>query len=81
MPQTLLAFHDLKTEEDLLQIRSTVKMFAADIGFTGLNQTKIVTAASELGRNTIEHGLGGHVTIEHVVELERQGIRLTFHIL
>ncbi len=78
MPQVLLAFHELKTEDDLVLARAAIKMHAADLGFSALNQTKIVTAASELGRNTIEHGLGGNVTIEHVQEPHSGGIRLVF---
>lgn len=78
MTPALLVTQDLRTEEDLVQMRAAVKMHASDLGFSALNQTKIVTAASELGRNTIEHGLGGFVTIEHVREPGRSGIRLTF---
>lgn len=59
-------------------MRAAVKMHTSDLGFSSLNQTKIMTAASELGRNTIEHGLGGLVMIEHLREPERTGIRLTF---
>ncbi len=78
MAQVLLAFHELKTEEDLLQMRSAVKMHAEDIGFSKLNQTKIVTTASELGRNVLEHGNGGRVMIEHIKELDRSGLRMIF---
>lgn len=74
----LLGFQELKTEDDLIEMRSAVKRHAADMGFTALNQTKIMTAASELGRNAIEHGHGGSVQIEHLRELDRDGIRLTF---
>lgn len=78
MPQILLSFQELKTEDDLVQMRSNVKMHAVDLGFSGLNQTKIVTAASELGRNVIEHGLGGNVVIERIDDLERHGLRMVF---
>ncbi len=78
MAQVLLAFYELRTEEDLLQMRSAVKMHAEDIGFSKLNQTKLVTAASELGRNVLEHGNGGRVMIEHVKDLDRTGIRMIF---
>lgn len=74
----LLGFQELKTEDDLIEMRSAVKRHAADMGFSSLNQTKIMTAASELGRNAIEHGHGGSVQIEHLRELDRDGIRLTF---
>lgn len=78
MPPHLLGFQELKTEDDLLEMRASVKRHAADMGFSTLSQTKIVTAASELGRNAIEHGHGGSVRIEHLRELDRDGIRLTF---
>lgn len=78
MLQALLSFQELRTEEDLVQMRSTIKMHAVDLGFSGLNQTKIVTAASELGRNVIEHGLGGNVVIERVDDVERLGLRMVF---
>lgn len=78
MLQALLSFQELRTEEDLVQMRSTIKMHAVDLGFSGLNQTKIVTAASELGRNVIEHGLGGNVVIERVDDAERHGLRMVF---
>jgi serine/threonine-protein kinase RsbT len=59
-------------------MRASIKMHAADLGFSLVNQTKIVTAASELGRNLIEHGLGGSVKIERVQSDEGVGIRLIF---
>ena len=43
-----------------------------------MNQTKIITAASELGRNVLEHGLGGDVHIERVQHQEKLGLRMTF---
>jgi serine/threonine-protein kinase RsbT len=73
----LIAYHPLKTEHDLVQARAAIKMHAADLGFSSLNQTKIVTAASELGRNAIEHGLGGGVKIERA-QRDRVGLRLVF---
>ena len=78
MTQAPLAFHELNTEEDLLQMRAAVRMHAEDIGFSKLNQTKIVTTASELGRNILEHGIGGLVTIEHVKNDFHVGIRMIF---
>ncbi|MBI2809376.1 MAG: anti-sigma regulatory factor [Candidatus Melainabacteria bacterium] len=53
-------------------------MHSADMGFSKLNQTKIVTAASELGRNVLEHGLGGHLKIEEVDQFGKRGLRLVF---
>ena len=48
------------------------------MGFSLVDQTKIVTAASELARNTIQHGGGGHATIETVSDGARHGLRLAF---
>ncbi|HEY9677227.1 MAG TPA: anti-sigma regulatory factor [Drouetiella sp.] len=74
----LIQFCDLKTEDDLQQARSAVKLHCQDLGFSKVNQTKIVTAASELGRNTIEHGKGGHLTIKKLSVGTNTGIRLVF---
>lgn len=74
----LLQICNLKNEEDLLDARAAVKMHAQDMSFSTLNQTKIVTAASELGRNVIEHGLGGSLQIDKVTSGERVGMRMTF---
>lgn len=74
----MLQFCDLKTEDDLVMARAAIKLHSSDLGFSKLNQTKIVTAASELGRNVLEHGLGGHLKIELVDEYGRKGLRLIF---
>jgi serine/threonine-protein kinase RsbT len=49
-----------------------------ELGFNLIDQTKIVTAASELARNTLQHGGGGLVTIEGIEEAGRRGLRLSF---
>jgi serine/threonine-protein kinase RsbT len=49
-----------------------------DLKFGLVDQTKLVTAASELGRNTFEHGKGGDMTIEQLANGIRVGLRLTF---
>jgi serine/threonine-protein kinase RsbT len=49
-----------------------------DLGFSLVDQTKIVTAASELARNTITYGRGGTATLEAIVDGTRRGLRLTF---
>lgn len=68
----------LKSEEDLVLARAAIKQHSSDLGFSKLNQTKIVTAASELGRNVLEHGMGGHVNIDTVDQFGRKGLRLVF---
>jgi serine/threonine-protein kinase RsbT len=75
---TLLGYRELLDEDALVDVRASVKMHAKDYGFSILNQTKLVTAASELGRNVIEHGLGGYFWIEKISADGRDGLRLLF---
>ena len=51
---------------------------AVDLGFNLVDQTKIVTAASELARNTLQYGGGGTLRIEEVLQGSRRGLRLVF---
>jgi serine/threonine-protein kinase RsbT len=66
------------SQEDVVSVRQAVRKVAIESGFNLVDQTKIVTAASELARNTFVHGGGGAVTIEALDEYGRKGIRLTF---
>jgi serine/threonine-protein kinase RsbT len=68
----------VKTAEDVVGIRQAVRQRAIELGFNLVDQTKIVTAASELARNAVQYGGGGRVTIEAVEHFGRRGIRLTF---
>ena len=68
----------VQSAEDVVAIRRAVRQRAVELGFNLVDQTKIVTAASELARNTVQHGGGGRVTIEAVEDFGRRGIRLTF---
>jgi serine/threonine-protein kinase RsbT len=68
----------VQTAEDIVSIRQAVRQRAIELGFSLVDQTKIVTAASELARNTLQYGGGGRVTIEGLEELGRRGLRLTF---
>jgi serine/threonine-protein kinase RsbT len=68
----------LTTGEHLVIVRQTVRQRAIELGFSLVDQTKMVTAASELARNTIQHGGGGHATIEVVSDGSRRGLRLVF---
>lgn len=68
----------LRDESDILFVRQFVRECAAELGFRALDQTKLVTAASELSRNTLVHGGGGTVLLEAIVESHRRGLRLTF---
>jgi serine/threonine-protein kinase RsbT len=68
----------VQTAEDVVAVRQAVRQRAVELGFNLVDQTKIVTAASELARNTLQYGGGGTVTIEAIEQLGRRGIRLTF---
>ena len=68
----------VQSPEDVVAIRQAVRQRAVELGFNLVDQTKIVTAASELARNTLQHGGGGRVTIDAVEDFGRRGIRLTF---
>jgi serine/threonine-protein kinase RsbT len=68
----------LTTSEHIVLVRQAVRKLAIEIGFSLVEQTKIVTAASELARNTIQHGGGGRVVLEVVVDGPRRGLRLEF---
>ncbi len=69
---------DLRTTEDVVRMRQAVRLHAVTLGFSLVDQTKLVTAASELGRNTIIHGGGGQMKIEPLFETNRRGLSLTF---
>ena len=58
--------------------RQKVRQWSTELRFSLVDQTKLVTAASELGRNALDHGKGGEMTMELVVNGARSGLRLTF---
>ena len=68
----------LTTSEHIVIVRQAVRQRAIELGFSLVDQTKLVTAASELARNTIQHGGGGHVVLEVVSDGNRRGLRLAF---
>jgi len=68
----------LRTEQDVVAARQIVRRIALELGFSLVDQTKIVTATSELARNTVKHGLGGLMQYEVVNSGARVGLRLTF---
>jgi len=65
-------------EADVVGARQVVRQWAGELGFSLVDQTKIVTAASELARNTLVHGGGGTLLLESLTEGARRGLRLTF---
>lgn len=68
----------IQSDADVVLVRQAVRKFALTVGFGLVDQTKIVTAASELARNTLDYGGGGTVNIETIDDLGRRGMRLTF---
>lgn len=66
------------SSEDVVRIRQLVREWAIRSGFNLVEQTKIVTGASEIARNTVNHGGGGTLLVEAVNNGSRRGIRLTF---
>jgi serine/threonine-protein kinase RsbT len=67
-----------RSENDVVLVRQAVRKWAVELGFSLVDLTKIVTAASELARNTLIHGGGGTVRLEAIAEGTRKGLRLTF---
>src|ERR1700748_3831581 len=65
-------------EQDVVPFRNRVKEYATKIGMGLVNQTKLITAASELVRNMLRYGHGGESLIEVVSKGRENGIRLTF---
>jgi serine/threonine-protein kinase RsbT len=68
----------IQSSSDVVVVRQRVRAWAMEMKFSLVEQTKIVTAASELGRNTLEHGGGGSLEMAMLVNGARRGIRLTF---
>lgn len=68
----------LQTSQDVVVVRQIVRQKTTEMGFSLIGQTKLITAASELARNTVEHGRGGQVRIEPLRNGHRTGLRLIF---
>jgi serine/threonine-protein kinase RsbT len=68
----------IQNSGDVVLARQKVRQWATELKFTLVDQTKLVTAASELARNTLDHGQGGQMVIETVENFSRQGLKLTF---
>jgi serine/threonine-protein kinase RsbT len=68
----------IQSSSDVVRVRQMVREWAVAMGFSLVDQTKIVTAASELARNAYEHGGGGTVRLESLNNASRRGLRLTF---
>lgn len=69
--------HAVHTEEDLLTARHAVRAATLSAGFSIVDQTRVVTAASELARNAYIHGGGGTLVLDHLTRPGATGLRLT----
>lgn len=78
MPTTKTDELPIKSSGDVVSVRQAVRAAAMEQGFSLVDQTKLVTAASELARNTLDYGGGGTVRVEIIVEGIRKGVRLNF---
>lgn len=68
----------LRSDEDVVRMRQAVRESLVAVGFSLVDQTKMVTAASELARNTLKYGGGGESHLARVANGSRRGVRLSF---
>lgn len=68
----------IQSNEDVVQVRQAVRLLAQETGMSLVETTKLVTAASELARNTLDYGGGGWVELERCEDGARRGVRLVF---
>ncbi len=68
----------LRSSSDVVLARQKVREWSTDLRFSLVDQTKLVTAASELARNALDHGHGGQMTLEVVNGMAKAGLRLVF---
>lgn len=68
----------IASSEDIVRVRQMVRNAAVRLSFSLVDQTKIVTAASELARNTLEYGGGGTVIVDEMADHGRFGVQLIF---
>lgn len=70
--------HPLHTSDDVVRVRQIVRGWSVELGFTLVDQTKVVTAASEVARNTVVYGGGGTARVEALQDGGRRGLRVIF---
>ena len=69
----------IRASTDIVAARQIVRKWAIEVGFSLIDQTKVITAASELARNTLEYGTGGDMEIALLTDgISRQGLRMIF---
>ena len=78
MPTIRAEALELRSGSDVVTVRQIVRTWAIEAGFTLVDQTKMVTAASELARNTVHYGGGGTARLELIVDGARRGLRVAF---
>jgi len=79
MPAVREETMDVRSDEDVMRVRQVTRQWAIDLGFSLIDQTKIVTAASELARNALVHGGGGLARVEVITSaLGKNGVRVGF---
>jgi serine/threonine-protein kinase RsbT len=69
---------EIRSSDDVVRVRQAVRTLAIAAGLSLVDQTKIITAASELARNTLDYGGGGSCLAEPIEAVGRRGLRLTF---
>jgi serine/threonine-protein kinase RsbT len=69
---------EIRSSDDVVRVRQLTRTMALESGLSLVDQTKIITAASELARNTLDYGGGGRVQVEALDTGGRRGVRLTF---
>ncbi|MGZ3303026.1 MAG: anti-sigma regulatory factor [Isosphaeraceae bacterium] len=69
---------EIRASDHVVLVRQAVRKWAIDLGFSLVDQTKMITAASELARNALDYGGGGTVRLEALENGHRRGLRLTF---
>jgi serine/threonine-protein kinase RsbT len=69
---------EIRSSDDVVRVRQLTRTMAIEAGLGLVDQTKIITAASELARNTLDYGGGGRVQVDTIEAGGRRGVRLTF---
>lgn len=69
---------EIRSSDDVVKVRQQTRTMAVEAGLSLVDQTKIITAASELARNTLDYGGGGEMHFEVIEDGGRHGLRLTF---
>lgn len=69
---------EIRASDHVVLVRQAVRKWAIELGFSLVDQTKMITAASELARNALDYGGGGTVRLEALEDGPRKGLRLTF---